>query len=84
MNMQKNRGPRTEPWGTPRVTTPLDDREPLTLTFCVLLERYDLRNRMGSGVVGSDIKGLDTKGSGIVRSDIKGSDFLLLVWELDR
>ena len=32
----KNRtGPRTDPWGTPDVTSQVDDLEPSTITCCV-------------------------------------------------
>ena len=42
MQSKKRTGPRTEPCGTPDVTSVLSDRAPLTETLCLRLDRKDL------------------------------------------
>ena len=42
MYSKKRTGPRTEPCGTPDVTSVMSDRAPLTETLCLQLDRKDL------------------------------------------
>ena len=42
MYSKKSKGPRTEPCGTPDVTSVMSDRAPLTETRCLRFDRKDV------------------------------------------
>ena len=44
MNMEKRRGPRTEPWGTPDVMVRLLERSSSMTVQCCLQHRYELNH----------------------------------------
>ena len=46
MNMQKNKGPRILPCGTPDCMVPTADNLPFAQTYCDLSERYDWKKGM--------------------------------------
>ena len=47
MKMRNNSGPKTEPCGTPHITSSTSDDAPFTSTYCFLLVKYDWNQLKG-------------------------------------